>query len=112
MFCTRCGVQLQERDHFCYQCGTATGRGPSPVATKRLTRSIVNKRIAGVCGGLAEHIEADPVVVRLLWVVLTLGLPPAGLFGYIIAWIIIPKEQPGIVASYPAAPPIPMTPQV
>jgi phage shock protein C len=108
MFCTRCGVQLEERDHFCYECGTATGRGPSPVVRKQLTRSITNKRIAGVCGGLAEHIDADPVIVRLLWVVLSLGLPPAGILGYIIAWIIIPKAEPAVFA-YPPAPPMPVT---
>jgi phage shock protein PspC (stress-responsive transcriptional regulator) len=72
---------------------------------KQLTRSITNKRLAGVCGGLAEYIEADPLVVRLLWVVLSLGLPPAGILGYIIAWIIIPKEQPGAFA-YASAPPV------
>ena len=108
MFCTRCGVQLEERDHFCYECGTATGRGPSPVVLKQLTRSITNKRIAGVCGGLAEHIDADPVIVRLLWVVLSLGLPPAGILGYIIAWIIIPKAEPAVFA-YPPSPPVPVT---
>jgi phage shock protein PspC (stress-responsive transcriptional regulator) len=80
------------------------------VVRRKLTRSVTNKRIAGVCGGLAEHIEADPVVVRLLWVVLSLGLPPAGIFGYIIAWIIIPKAEP-VVYAYAATPPVPVTPQ-
>jgi phage shock protein PspC (stress-responsive transcriptional regulator) len=80
------------------------------VAKKALTRSITNKRIAGVCGGLGEHIDADPVVVRLLWVVLSLGLPPAGIFGYIIAWIIIPKAQPLLMAVYPGAAPVVATP--
>ena len=110
MFCTRCGVQLSERDFFCSQCGTATGRGPCPVVRKQLKRSVLNKRIAGVCGGLAEHLEADALVVRLLWVVLSLGLPPAGILGYIIAWIIIPKEQP-MVFPYPS-PPVASTPQI
>jgi phage shock protein PspC (stress-responsive transcriptional regulator) len=76
-----------------------------------LTRSITNRKIAGVCGGFAEHIDADPVVVRLLWVVLSLGLPPAGILGYIIAWMIVPKEEPAVFA-YPPAPPMPATPQV
>jgi phage shock protein C len=110
MFCTRCGVQLEERDHFCSQCGTPTGRGPVPLVRRRLTRSITNRKIAGVCGGFAEYIDADPVVVRLLWVVLTLGLPPAGIFGYIIAWIIVPKDET-VVFAYPATPPVTATPQ-
>jgi phage shock protein C len=106
MFCTRCGIALEERDYFCSQCGTATGRGPAPVVRKPLTRSITNRKLAGVCAGLAEYIDADPVIVRLLWVVLSLGLPPAGIFGYIIAWIIIPKAAPPVFA-YPSAPPVP-----
>jgi phage shock protein C len=110
MFCTKCGVQLEERDHFCYECGTVTGNAPSPVVRRKLTRSIINKRVAGVCGGLAEHIDADPVIVRLLWVVLSLGLPPAGILGYIIAWIIIPKADP-VTYAYLSTPPIPATPR-
>lgn len=107
MFCTRCGIQLEERDYFCSQCGLATGRGPSPIQQKRLMRSVQNKRLAGVCGGLAESMGADPTIVRLLWIVLSLGLPPAGILGYIIAWMIIPKEQP--VAIFYA--PVSATPQ-
>lgn len=110
MFCTRCGVQLEERDRFCRDCGTATGRGPSPAVPRPLTRSVRNKRIAGVCGGLAEHMDTDAVFIRLLWVVLSLGLPPAGILGYIIAWIIIPREQP-VVFAYPSAPPVGATQQ-
>lgn len=109
MFCTRCGVELNDSHRFCHECGTPTGRGAAPIARKPLMRSITNKKIAGVCGGLAEHIEADPVIMRLIWVVLTLGLPPAGIIGYIIAWVIIPKPEP---AMYAPAPPVTMTPVV
>ena len=109
MYCTKCGVQLEDSHRFCHECGTPTGRGGAPVAHKPLLRSITNKKIAGVCGGFAEYIDADPIVVRLIWVVLTLGLPPAGLIGYIIAWIIIPKPEPVV---YAPAPPMTATPPV
>ena len=48
--------------------------------------------IAGVCGGLAEYFNIDPVVVRLIAVILLLpgGFP--GLLPYIILWIIVPEE--------------------
>jgi phage shock protein PspC (stress-responsive transcriptional regulator) len=77
-----------------------------------LTRKLIDKKIAGVCGGFAEYIEADPVIVRLLWVLLSLGLPPAGILGYIIAWIVIPKETI-VMATAPVDPytPGPVTPQ-
>jgi phage shock protein C len=104
MFCTKCGVQLEERDCFCFECGTPTGRAPAVVRQKRLVRSITNSKIAGVCGGLAEYLEADPTVVRLLCVVFSLAIPPAGLLGYIIAWIVVPKEQYPLTVSNATVP--------
>lgn len=111
MFCTRCGVQLEERDHFCYECGTATGRGPMPFPQKRLVRKVTDRKLAGVCAGFADYIDADPIIVRLLWILLSLGLPPAGLLGYVIAWIVVPKEQPPPLALGPASMPQTSMPQ-
>jgi len=68
-----------------------TGRGPSPFVSARLVRTTAGKKLAGVCSGLAEYLNVDPVIVRLVWVMITLGLPPAGIIGYIVAWIVIPK---------------------
>jgi len=47
--------------------------------------------LAGMCGGIAEYFNVDPVLVRLAWIMLTLA-GGAGILGYIIAWIIIPKN--------------------
>ncbi|MHB1134930.1 MAG: PspC domain-containing protein [Chloroflexota bacterium] len=59
---------------------------------KRLYRSRNDRMIAGVAGGLAAYFGVDPVVVRLLWVLLLLpgGIP--GLVPYIICWVVIPDE--------------------
>lgn len=59
---------------------------------KRLYRSGKDRIIAGVCGGIAEYFNVDPTVIRLLWVVLTLLSLGVGIIGYIIAWIIIPRN--------------------
>ncbi|MBD3155315.1 MAG: PspC domain-containing protein [Candidatus Aenigmarchaeota archaeon] len=59
--------------------------------TKRLYRSGKNKVIAGVCGGIGEYFNIDPVIVRLVWVLFALAYG-SGLLAYIIAWIIIPKN--------------------
>ncbi len=59
---------------------------------KRLYRSKKNRIIGGVCGGIAEYVNTDPTLIRLLWVLATL-LWGAGLFAYIIAWIIIPEKK-------------------
>lgn len=99
MFCTRCGLQLEEKDRYCFECGAATGRGPSPLAPKRLMRSRTGTKLAGVCAGLAEYLDADPVIIRVIWVILTLGLPPAGVLGYIAAWMIMPREAIPVAQS-------------
>jgi phage shock protein PspC (stress-responsive transcriptional regulator) len=49
--------------------------------------------IAGVCGGLAEYMEFDPVAVRLGYAALTLFTAFAGIPFYIVAWIIIPAKD-------------------
>lgn len=60
---------------------------------KKLYRSKTSRVLAGVCGGLGEYLQVDPVMLRLIWVLLTLvsGFFP-GIIGYIIAVIIIPEE--------------------
>mgnify|MGYP001406526881 CR=1 FL=1 len=62
-----------------------------PKKVKRLYRSRENKILGGVCGGIAEYFEVDPVLVRLLLIIVILA-GGAGIIAYIIAWIIIPIE--------------------
>lgn len=59
---------------------------------KRLLRSSTNKIIGGVCGGLGEYFDIDPVFVRIVTVLLALTTG-FGLLAYIIAWIIMPKRE-------------------
>jgi phage shock protein PspC (stress-responsive transcriptional regulator) len=61
---------------------------------KRLYRSRADKKIAGVCGGLARYMGIDPVIPRLVWVVLALAWG-AGILAYLICWIVIPMEPGG-----------------
>jgi phage shock protein C len=58
---------------------------------KRLYRSTKNRRVAGVCGGIAEYLNIDPVIPRIIFFILVLpgGFP--GLLPYIILWIIVPE---------------------
>ena len=58
---------------------------------KKIYRSKKERMIGGVCGGIAEHLDTDPTIVRLLWVLGSL-LWGAGLIAYLIAWIIIPEK--------------------
>ena len=57
---------------------------------KRLRKSAVDRKIAGVCGGIGEYLNVDPTVIRLLWVLFSLA-GGAGLLAYVIAIFIIPE---------------------
>jgi phage shock protein C len=59
---------------------------------KKLYRSKKERMIGGVCGGIAEYVETDPTLIRLLWVFIALFSMGAGLLAYLIAWIIIPEK--------------------
>lgn len=61
---------------------------------KRLYRIDEGKKIAGVCGGLAEFLDIDPTVVRLIWALI--GLSGTGIVAYIIAALVIPVKPLGI----------------
>lgn len=57
---------------------------------KRLYRSCNNRILGGVCGGLGEYFDIDPVLIRLIFVLLT--FVAAGIVIYLIAWVVIPED--------------------
>jgi phage shock protein C len=61
---------------------------------RQLVRSRVNRRVAGVCGGIGEYFDIDPTLVRVIFVLVTfLGL--AGIIVYIVLWIVMPEAPVG-----------------
>ena len=62
---------------------------------KKLYRNTANKMIAGVCSGLAEYLNIDPTIVRLIWALISLS--GAGLLAYLIAALIIPEKPSDII---------------
>lgn len=70
-----------------------TDNGP-----RRLYRSRTDKIIGGVCGGLGEYLEIDPVIVRIVAVLLL--FTGWGLLAYIVAWIIMPMAPEGYQAPH------------
>ena len=62
--------------------------------TRRLYRSRTNRKLAGVCGGLAQYFTADATLIRVLFVVLAL-LGGPGLVIYLLMWILVPEEPLG-----------------
>jgi phage shock protein C len=90
MYCNACGKAMAEDDRVCSRCGKMVGIPPTP---KKLIRSRAERKIAGVCAGLAQYFELDVLLVRILCVFITLasGICP-GVVTYLLAWIIVPSE--------------------
>ena len=103
MICPNCQKDIAAGSKFCYNCGAAqpqAAAAPSPYAyqsvpRKRLVRSSTDSKIAGVCGGLADYFDIDPMLIRLIWVVLFLCGGTGGL-AYIILWIVLPLAPTGV----------------
>jgi phage shock protein PspC (stress-responsive transcriptional regulator) len=74
--------------------GAAATTSP-PDSPARLTRSATNRRIGGVCGGLAEYFGVAATPLRLLWLLLSVvpGAVVGGILVYLAAWLIIPAAQ-------------------
>jgi len=95
MTCTRCSYDLPDDANFCLKCGADQH---SPTASQRtgqwLRRSVTNRKIAGVCGGLAEYLSVDVTLVRLLSVIVAIvpGAVVGGIIAYLAAWLLMPGE--------------------
>ena len=63
--------------------------------TRKLYRSRTDRKLAGVCGGLAQYFNLDATLIRVLFIVLAV-LGGAGLVIYLAMWIIVPNEPQGV----------------
>lgn len=62
---------------------------------KRLQKSTTDKKICGVCGGIANYMDLDPTILRILWLLLCL-FAGGGIILYLICALIMPNEEPKI----------------
>jgi len=103
MTCPNCQKDIAGGSKFCYSCGAAqpqatpsgTGYAYQAPPRKRLVRSSTDTKIAGVCGGLADYFDIDPMMIRLIWVLLFLCAGTGGL-AYVILWIVLPLAPTGV----------------
>jgi phage shock protein C len=102
MYCNACGKAIAEDGRFCSYCGNVVGFA---AASKRLMRSRADRKIAGICAGLAHYYNLDVTLVRVFCIFLTLatGICP-GIATYLLAWLIVPSEPeftPMLAAQQP-----------
>ena len=103
MYCNACGKDIAEDGRFCSYCGNVVGVPPAP---KKLMRFRAERKIAGVCPGLAQYFNLDVSLVRILYFFVTVatGVCP-GIVTYLLAWIIVPSEpelKPVLASQLPA----------
>lgn len=104
MYCTRCGLELEDKSKFCSRCGNPVGPNANWAATPgypELSRPLFGKKIAGVCAGFARHFDMDVTLVRILWLVLVFWPIPIGLIAYVVAWIVMPRDPLALPAATP-----------
>jgi len=62
------------------------------MSNKRLVRNTHDEMIGGVCSGIASYLDIDPVIVRLVFVLLALG-GGHGIVAYLILWVLMPTDE-------------------
>ncbi|HYM52506.1 MAG TPA: PspC domain-containing protein [Candidatus Dormibacteraeota bacterium] len=73
--------------------------------SRRLYRSRTDSVLGGVAGGVAEYLDADPAIVRIIWAILAIVTGGIFLVLYIVMWIVVPETPvPTTVAPVDAAP--------
>ena len=107
-FCSNCGNQTNENDEFCSACGSKVSRSSPKMnyapnqqykqaqsqqysEPKKLYRSRHDRWIFGVSGGLGRYFDIDPIVFRLIFIVLLFGYG-SGFLLYILMTLLIPEN--------------------
>ena len=109
MICPSCQRNIADGSRFCYNCGARQqGTGAPDVASvtggpRKLMRSSTDKKIGGVCAGVADYFDLDPTLVRVIWVLIVL-CGGTGLLLYVILWIVLPQAPLPLPPAGPSTP--------
>lgn len=104
MICPNCQKDIASGSKFCYSCGAKQPEAaaqtvpPGYIPRRRFVRSINDRKIAGVCAGVADYFDMETTLVRALWLLATL-VPGPNIIAYIILWIVVPEGQTGVIPT-------------
>ncbi|HKV60601.1 MAG TPA: PspC domain-containing protein [Candidatus Acidoferrum sp.] len=104
MTCPSCQKDIAAGSKFCYSCGAkqpeTASAAPPPAyyQRKRFVRSTNDRKVAGVCAGVADYFDMDPTLVRVLWALATM-IPGPNILAYIVIWIAADEGPTGMART-------------
>ncbi|RPI06720.1 MAG: PspC domain-containing protein [Ignavibacteriae bacterium] len=61
---------------------------------KTLRRSLTDKKLFGICGGVGEYFDIDPTIIRIVYAAFTIISGGTGILLYLLFYLVIPEGQP------------------
>lgn len=123
LICEKCGSVVNQDDLFCNNCGSQLGqsktwvgagtplkgseirtttdqRTRTPTSPKRFYRSREDRWKAGVCGGLGEYFNIDPILIRIAFILVSFGYG-IGIIAYIVLAFLVEENPNQVPKQYP-----------